>query len=244
MPKKKNLYWTEEVDYGMRLYQQSTNQIEKNKIYNKYLNKPFRTLAEIVIRKWNFQYLPDNFYDTKNEIVSFMLSKINNYDVGKGKSYSYFTIVCKNRLIYLNNRNYEKIKTRSTTPLDSLTEMEIITHNVVKKNFTSGSHTSNDDVLVDVLDNFASFLKRNEHNLLKGKYKKMIPTLRELFEDRARTLHFNKLKIMEFFRTRTGLTQREIIYGIKTIKELYKSIHSQTIEKGEIDKTWEKLVTI
>ena len=62
----------------------------------------FYKLSENVLNTWGFTYFDDDKEDIKHEVVSFLLEKIHKFEEGKGKAFSYFTIVARNYLI-LNN---------------------------------------------------------------------------------------------------------------------------------------------
>jgi len=44
------------------------------------------------------------------EVIAFMIEKIHMYREGKGKAFSYFTIIARNYLILNNNSNYKRYK--------------------------------------------------------------------------------------------------------------------------------------
>ena len=52
--KKVHIYWTDEVDYGIKSYLSETDLEKKNRIYNKYLFVPFEKMCEIIINRWIF----------------------------------------------------------------------------------------------------------------------------------------------------------------------------------------------
>ena len=116
--KKSNYYWTDWVDYGIQKYLKTTNQKERNIIYQKYLRSPFEKMAEIVVKRWNWNYLPDDYDDLKHELVSFMITKLHLYKPNKGKSFGYFTLILKNYLIQKNRKSQkETIQRRSMRQL-------------------------------------------------------------------------------------------------------------------------------
>ena len=244
MPKKKNYYWTEEVNEGIQLYQNTSEQIERSIIYKKYLEKPFKRMSEIIVRKWKFQYLQEDITSIVNQCESFMVMKIPNFNMSKGNSFSYFTIVLKNYLIQLNNSNYEKLKTISMIQPDGY-----------EGNFKKGKNTirgigylerKKNDIVSQSMDTFTDLLRKNEEvftNSMLKRYENFVPTLIEIVEDRQNTYHYHKKKLLELFRTKTGLNTQQLIHGLKRFRYIFKQIHEQTKEKGEIDKVWEKQIT-
>jgi hypothetical protein len=43
-------------------------------------------------------------------ITNHLVSKLNKYDIGKGKAYSYFTVIARNFIINENKKQYDKKK--------------------------------------------------------------------------------------------------------------------------------------
>ena len=60
--------------------------------------------------------------DVQKETVSHLVSNIHKFEEGKGKAFSYFSIVAKNYLIFHNNNNYKRFNQQvniSETPSES-----------------------------------------------------------------------------------------------------------------------------
>ena len=89
-------------------YNKCKNVKERNKIYNAGIKYPFEKLAENVLNTFKFTYFDVPKSDVKKEVVSAMVEKIHMYKEGKGKAFSYFTIIAKNYLILNNNGNYKR----------------------------------------------------------------------------------------------------------------------------------------
>ena len=70
----------------------------------------FEKLAENIIHTFKFYYFDVPSEDVKHEVVSFLYMNMHKFTEGKGKAFSYFSIVAKNYLILHNNNNYKKMK--------------------------------------------------------------------------------------------------------------------------------------
>lgn len=91
-------------------YNLSISYAERNKIYEEELMVPFHKLAEYIINTFKFSYFDDKIENVKQEVVSFMMEKIRQYDPSKGRAFSYFSIVAKNYLIFQNNTNWKRLR--------------------------------------------------------------------------------------------------------------------------------------
>ena len=67
-------------------------------------------MAENIIHTFKFYYFDVPSTDVMHEVVSFLYMNMHKFTEGKGKAFSYFSIVAKNYLILHNNNNYKKMK--------------------------------------------------------------------------------------------------------------------------------------
>ena len=111
MAKKKNYYFTQETEDAIILYNKEENPTIRNVIYNKHIDYPFDKLAENIIHTFKFYYFDVSPNEVKHEVVSFLVMNMHKFKEGKGKAFSYFSVVAKNYLILNNNANYKKYKT-------------------------------------------------------------------------------------------------------------------------------------
>ena len=116
MPRKKSatrMYFTLDTEEAIIAYNNSDDHREKNQIYNEHMRKPFEKLVENIIHTFKFYYFDIPLEDVKHEVISFMITRLGKYQQGKGKAFSYFSVVVKNYLICHNNANYKKMKTHN-----------------------------------------------------------------------------------------------------------------------------------
>ena len=112
MPRKKKSkqYFTLDTEEAIIAYNKSTSQREKNDLYKNRIQYPFEKLAENILNTFKFSYFDVSKEDVQMEVVSTLIEKIHMFQEGKGKAFSYFSIVAKNHLILKNNGNYKRFK--------------------------------------------------------------------------------------------------------------------------------------
>jgi uncharacterized C2H2 Zn-finger protein len=112
MPRKKKnkVYFTEETERAIIEYNKTDNEILKNKIYKESIQYPFEKLAENILNTFKFSYFDIPKADVQSDVVSTLIEKIHMFNEGKGKAFSYFSIIAKNHLILQNNGNYKRFK--------------------------------------------------------------------------------------------------------------------------------------
>ena len=108
--KKGKMYFTNGTEKAIIRYNNSDNSVLRNKIYEEHIAYPFDKLAENIIHTFKFYYFDVSSEDVKHEVVSFLVMNMHKFQEGKGKAFSYFSIVAKNYLILHNNKNYKKYK--------------------------------------------------------------------------------------------------------------------------------------
>ena len=115
MPRKKKskVYFTQDTEDAIIEYNKTKDSIQRNKIYKDRIKYPFEKLAENVLNTFKFSYFDVPKADVQSEVVSTLIEKIHMFKEGKGKAFSYFSIVAKNHLILKNNGNYKRFKKTS-----------------------------------------------------------------------------------------------------------------------------------
>ena len=102
------IYWSNTLDDIIVQYNQSTDFDERETLYRTHIDKPLRTMIEILLRKFYGVATLDmeEFYDILTH-VTLQLPKYNEY---QGKSFSYFTVIIKHRILHAR-----EVKHRTTT---------------------------------------------------------------------------------------------------------------------------------
>ena len=111
--KGKNYYFNIGTEKAIIRYNKTDDPGLKNIIYNEHIAKAFDKLAENIIHTFKFYYFDVSSEEVKHEVVSFMVMNMHKFKEGKGKAFSYFSIVAKNYLILHNNKNYKMGKIHS-----------------------------------------------------------------------------------------------------------------------------------
>ena len=133
-------------------------------------NKKIKNEIDILIRK----LLKSRIYFKEDE-------KIHKFTEGKGKAFSYFSIVAKNYLIIQNNANYAKMKARTSTDIlderrNISAEMALSDHQESLRDFT--------DLWVDWYDTHLNTIFVNKRDII------VADTILELFRIRENIENF------------------------------------------------------
>jgi hypothetical protein len=112
MPRKRKnkVYFTLDTEKAIIQYNATKDSVVRNKIYRDEIQYPFEKLAENILNTFKFSYFDVPKIDVQMEVVSMLIEKIHMFKEGRGKAFSYFSIVAKNHLILKNNGNYKRFK--------------------------------------------------------------------------------------------------------------------------------------
>jgi len=225
MPRKRvpRVYFTKDTEDAIIAYNKTDDQTIKNKLYKDRIQMSFDKLAEIVYNKWKFSYFDDDPQDVMAEVVAFMVEKIHMYQEGKGKAFSYFTIVARNYLILNNNSNYKRYK--DTDVMSSLPDNWDTENNWAEEVRNEEHRTFNDRMLQywDVhLENF--FQKKRDIQIADA--------VIELFKRRGDLENFNKKALYIMIREMTDVKTQHITKVVNTMKSHYLKISENYYQTG------------
>jgi hypothetical protein len=229
MPKKKSqtrMYFTLDTEEAIIAYNDTNDHRVKNQIYNEHLRKPFEKLVENIIHTFKFYYFDIPLEDVKHEVISFMITRLGKYQQGKGKAFSYFSVVVKNWLICHNNNNYKKMKTHNDV-LD-------LKHKDVK-------NTAYDDGTVErseqkaFFDAVVNYWEENLNIIFKKERDVTIAlSIIELMSRVGSIEIFNKKALYILLREISGYQTQHITRVLNVMRSHYKNLWGKWDEEGDI----------
>lgn len=108
--KVSNVYFTPDTESAIVAYNETEDPREKDRIYNEKIQEPFGKIAENVYNTFKFSYADVSPLEIQKQAISHMVANISKYEKGKGKAFSYFSIVAKHWFILDNNTTYRRFK--------------------------------------------------------------------------------------------------------------------------------------
>jgi len=227
MPRKKNSkqYFTKDTEDAIIEYNDTEDQRVKDKIYKERIKPAFDKLAEIVYNKWKFTYFDDDPQDVMAEVVAFMIEKIHMYKNGKGKAFSYFTIVARNYLILNNNANYKRYK---DTDVISAMPDSWDTENNFREEVRNDEHRTFNKRMISYWDVHleAFFTKKRDLQIADA--------VLELFRRAEYIENFNKKGLYLLIREMTGYPTHYITKVINKMKDKQMELYNEYDRDGDI----------
>lgn len=224
-PRKNKQYFTQDTQDAIIAYNNSTNDREKNELYRTRIKYPFEKLAENILNTFKFSYFDVPKEDVQKEVVAILIQKIHMFKEGKGKAFSYFSIVAKNYLILNNNSNYKRYK-----KTDLLSQMP------------QTWNPEDDFYHREQGDEFSEFkqlmLNYWDKNLTKVFTKKrdiqIADAILELFRRSQYIENFNKKHLYLLIREMTDCKTHYITKVVNVMKTHQKRMLNEYLDYGEI----------
>ena len=208
----------------------------RERIYNEHIRQPFEKLAENIIHTFKFYYFDVPSNDVKHEVVSFLYMNMHKFAEGKGKAFSYFSIVAKNYLILHNNNNYKKMK---QTDGEEVTDYK---RDPVRE-------ASRDDLLQakkEYVDLFIEYWTNNLTTIFKRKQDiDVANAVLYLMENRQNIENFNKKALYIMIREMTTSNTQHITRVVNVMKKHHVNLQHNYLTTGSIETkftgSWDNL---
>ena len=237
MPRKKKSkqYFTLDTEEAIVAYNKSASQRERNDLYKTRIQYPFEKLAENILNTFKFSYFDVSKQDVQMEVISNLIEKIHMFQEGKGKAFSYFSIVAKNYLILKNNGNYKRFK--KTSLLSEMPESWNPENDFKQTQFG------------EELNEFKELMLRYwDINLTRVFTKKrdiqIADAVLELFRRSANIENFNKKHLYLLIREMTDCKTHYITKVVNEMKKHQTKMLNDYFDKGMIvsksDDFWEE----
>ena len=217
-PRKKKMYFTPETDLAIIAYNAEKDQRLRNRVYNEFIKYPFDKLAENIIHTFKFYYMDGGIREVKHEVIAFLLEKLTKFTPGKGKAFSYFSIVAKNYLIQNNNKQYKDLKNKS--PLTVIDTRRDITSEITNKDRLEGL-----DIFIDRFSDY--YETQIELKFRNERDRKIAAALLVLFRDRKNIEIFNKKALYIMIREMSNTKTQHITKVVNVIRNDFAHMYEK-----------------
>ena len=206
----------------------STEEAERNLIFNECLKAPLDKMIESIIRKYKLYRKRETFEELHSDTVSFLITKVHKFDATKGtKAYSYFGTIVKNYILGLLIKDEKHMKQTSSYEdiSEKLEERDDLTYVIDGDSFSMDEFIKNlsNGIREELNDTTQPLKKRlNENERKVGEA--LIAILEDwemAFESMNGGSKYNKNSVLETMRNYTNLSTKDIRLAMKRYKELY-----------------------
>ena len=222
-------YFTDITEQAVIRHNKETRPYMRERIYNEHIRTAFEKLAENIIHTFKFYYFDVPSDDVKHEVVSFLYMNMHKFTEGKGKAFSYFSIVAKNYLILHNNNNYKKMKQTDQEDAGDYKRDPISEANL--KDIVSAKK--------EYMDLFVEYWNNNLTTVFKRKQDiDVVNAVIYLIEHRENIENFNKKALYIMIREMTGSNTQHITRCVNVMKKHHINLQRNYLTTGSIETKW------
>ena len=223
-PRTQKIYFGEDQEKAVVKYLESTDEDERNKIFNEFLREPLVIMVESIIRRYKLYRKDMEFEEIHTDTMSFLITKINKFDHTKNtKAYSYFGTICKNYLMGAIQKD-TKEQNRQVSYDDISSDIE----DRKDLSYVIDEHIIDyQSVIIKLTISLENFIEKE--NLTENE-QKLGYALLEIFSNFDKIFQvgdgnkFNKNLILLSLREMTSLSTKEIRLSLKRFKKMYDGI--------------------
>jgi len=234
-PDKRKLYFDAREEEAFRQYLTATDKTEKDEIFHKILYPALSKMVECIIRRYNLSTPKEDYENTFNDTLSFLMTKTSTFNPAKNKkAYSYCGTICKNYLIF-KMTSYSKKESKNSSYETVYNE-----HNPdVRSNEERENETVefNQELLELIRKRLIQYLEKKPN--MNENERKVGYALCELLEhwdeifnnfDGDETKKYNKTNVLYYIKENTLLTTTEVRNAMKMYKKLYRNTKKRFLE--------------
>jgi len=230
------MYFGPDEEKAVNDYLASTDDTERNQIYNQWLKDQLNKMIESIIRRYKLYRKGETFEDLHGDTLSFLMTKAHKFENSRGKkAYSYYGTICKHYILGLlikdekhtrQTASYEDISSdiEKREDLSYVIDNDEFSMDMFFKKIVEGIKNEMDD------EDLPPKKKLNENEKKVGQ--SLIEIL-ENWETAFDTMNggpkYNKNSVLETMRNYTNLSTKDIRLAMRRFKELYEFLkHSET----------------
>jgi len=220
------MYFTTDTEKSIIQYNKEQSMDIRNKIYEEQIKRCFDKLVENVFNTFKFTYFDNSPIEIQKETIAHLVANMHKFEEGKGKAFSYFSIVAKNYLIFHNNNNYKRFNQHvdiSDTPSDTTVCLQ------TTDSYHDDLETSEFmKLMVDYWEKNIGkiFTKQRDLNIANA--------VIELFRNSDRIDSFNKKALYLYIREISSCKTQQITKVINKMKQYQNTITKSYSDRGTL----------
>lgn len=215
-------YFYEKEEEAVVNYINAKSAEEKNLIFEESLRPALEKMIEIIIRRYKLYQKGEEFQETFDDALAFIITKIDRYKKENGRAYSYIQTICKHHLI--GKLNETKKLTIRNISYDELSE-EINENEKFSYTLNNDGNEAN-NIITAIIQEINTITSNNDDKLTKNEVmigkaiSEILENWDELFTDLGSN-KFNKSSILLYIKEVTNLPTKDVRNAMRKFKNLY-----------------------
>lgn len=233
--KKRNYYFTREVQDDIIAYNSTDDVVLKNKLYSRSIHQAFWRLSEAILKTFKFTYMDGmDIEDIIHEGEIHIFNNIHMFDPSRGTAYAYFGTSLKRKFILLSQQNYKKLK-------ENIQPLEVDFESIDKKKYDDNEYEKSEMVTDYFTEAFCQHL---EENFSKYFVTRQDVNIAEATIKILRSVDkldiFDKKSFMVYIRDMVDASETKITEVFKIVKSKYFELIDEFEEYGYLRKRLDK----
>lgn len=221
---KEKMYFTTDTEDAIIQYNATDVQSERDEIYNVKIKYAFEKLVENVFNTFKFCYFETSPLEVQKETVAHLVANIHKFESGKGKAFSYFSIIAKNYLIFQNNSNYKRFNQHVEIGDDNGENTYKLQH--------EDPHYKEEENR-EFINMMVSYWEKNVNKIFtKQRDINIANAVIELFRNSDRIDAFNKKALYLYIREISSCKTQQITKVINRMKNYQNNITKSYVNNG------------
>jgi hypothetical protein len=221
------MYFTQDTEDAIIEFNKLEDMNLRNELYNTRIKYPFEKLVENVFNTFKFSYFEVGPLDIQKETVSHLVANIQKFEAGKGKAFSYFSIIAKNYLIALNNATWKKFNQH--VDISEERDENTVQLQSEDKHYKTAEMDEFMKLMVEFWENNVNkiFTKQRDLDIANA--------VIELFRNSERIDAFNKKALYLYIRDISSCKTQQITKVINKMKQYQTNISKSYLNQGFIN---------
>ncbi len=226
--RKNDMYFGPEEEEAVIKFLESTDETERNLIFNEWLKEPLDKMIESIIRKYKLYRKGETFEELHSDTLSFLMTKVHKFESGRGKkAYSYFGTISKHYILGLLIKDEKYIRqTTSYEDLnDNIEEREDLTYVIDKDSVEMNDFIKKlmSEIKTELESETNTKKKLNENEFKVGyALLDILENWETVFMSMDGGSKYNKNSVLETMRNYTNLSTKDIRLAMKRYKQIYE----------------------
>lgn len=223
------MYFTQDTENAIIAYNKETDQAIRNQIYNTLIRYPFEKLVENVFNTFKFSYFETGPLEVQKETVAHLVANMHKFEAGKGKAFSYFSIIAKHYLIALNNSTYKRFNQH--VDISEERDDHTVQLQCEDRHYKEMELNEFMRLMVEFWENNVNkiFTKQRDLDIANA--------VIELFRKSDRLESFNKKALYLYIRDISSCKTQQITKVINKMKQYQHNIQRSYFDRGCINTT-------